>query len=128
VIPAGSLHLEMRAVVETSPLMRQALRAFLDALEVGEPLRSDILTAIGEALANAIEHAYRDKTTGPVRLTLKTDVDGRLNVEIADDGAFREPLPATMRGFGLRIIRAVAESVEIDQSGGTAIRMIFALR
>jgi serine/threonine-protein kinase RsbW len=123
----GTLRLELRAIGSTPAAMRRALDSFLTALKVSEDRRIDIVTASGEALANAVEHAYGESEVGSVELSAHMERPDNLMVEVIDRGAFVEPQDRAHRGFGLRIVRAVAQSVTIDTTEGTAIRMIFAL-
>lgn len=105
--------------------MRHALSSFLTALKIPEDRQIDIVTASGEALANAVEHAYPESDVGGVELNALMDRPDSVTVEVIDRGAYVEPRERANRGFGLRIVRAVAESVEIDTADGTAIRMTF---
>lgn len=123
----GNLRLEMRAVETTPAAMRHALNSFLTALKISEDRKIDIVTASGEALANAVEHAYAESEIGGVELTATMERPDSLTVEVIDRGAFLEPRKREHRGFGLRIVRAVAQSVSIDTSEGTAVRMTFEL-
>jgi anti-sigma regulatory factor (Ser/Thr protein kinase) len=123
----GSLHLELRAIGSTPGAMRRALDSFLTALKIPEDRRIDIVTASGEVLANAVEHAYGESEVGGVQLNAQMERPDNLMVEVIDRGVFVEPQERAHRGFGLRIVRAVAQSVTIDTTEGTAIRMTFAL-
>lgn len=106
--------------------LRHALLCFCEALHFKDEAIDDIVTAAGEALANAAEHAY---ATQPVRapvIELHARFDsGDLALDIVDRGRFveREPLP--WRGFGLRIMRAIAQQITVDTSDGTRVRMRF---
>ena len=121
----GNLRLELRAIDSTPSAMRHALSSFLTALKIPEDRRIDIVTASGEALANAVEHAYPESDVGGVELNAIMDRPDSIVVEVIDRGAYVEPKERSNRGFGLRIVRAVAESVEIDTAEGTAVRMTF---
>jgi serine/threonine-protein kinase RsbW len=121
----GNLRLELRAIGPTPAAMRHALDSFLVALKVPEDRRIDIVTASGEALANAIEHAYAESEIGGVELTALVERPGSLTVSVIDHGAFVEPRERANRGFGLKIVRAVAQSVNVDTTNGTAVRMTF---
>ena len=108
--------------------VRHALEAFLKALELKRQSVEDITTAAGEALANIIEHAYASGATSTdayLELHARSDSSGGLSIEVCDAGSFvtRQPLPG--RGFGLKIIRAIAKQLTIDTSEGTHVRMIF---
>lgn len=107
--------------------VRHALRAFLEALAFDPGSLDDVTTAAGEALANVVEHAYvrtRKSVRRDVELLARIE-RGKLRVDVCDGGSFivRDPLPG--RGFGLRIIRAIARRIVIDTSNGTRIRMTF---
>jgi anti-sigma regulatory factor (Ser/Thr protein kinase) len=105
--------------------MRHALAAFLKALDVEPDLIEDILMAVGEALANAMEHAYGGDPAGIVELFADIGPEGQLTVDVCDEGRFIEREPRAGRGFGLRIVRNVARAVSIEFDGGTRIRMQF---
>ncbi|MFZ1019061.1 MAG: ATP-binding protein [Candidatus Cybelea sp.] len=106
--------------------IRHALRAFLQAIGFDGDCLDDVTTAAGEALANAVEHAYQGDA-GPVPFVeLHARIArGKLAVDVSDRGSFieRDRLPG--RGFGLRIIRAVAPQTRIDTARGTSVRMRF---
>jgi anti-sigma regulatory factor (Ser/Thr protein kinase) len=109
----------------TPKALRHALATFLEALEIESPLREDIVIAVGEAIANAVEHAYATREPGTVELHASTDADGTLLVDVFDRGAFIDRDLREGRGLGLRIVRAIARAVSIDTEGGTRIRMVF---
>ncbi|MGH7717100.1 MAG: ATP-binding protein [Vulcanimicrobiaceae bacterium] len=105
--------------------MRHALRSFLEALELGTDTVEDVLTAVGEVLANAVEHAYSDGASGAVQIHVRADDDAKLEVNVRDTGRFIERSERVGRGFGLRIARAIARNVEIDRTHGTRVHLIF---
>ncbi|MDQ2681162.1 MAG: ATP-binding protein [Candidatus Eremiobacteraeota bacterium] len=109
---------------ETKPV-RTALGAFLGAIGIESVVRDDILTATGEALVNAVEHAYEGAPAGPVELFAHYEAAGKLSIDVCDGGRFIERENRPERGLGLRIMRAIAETVTIDTASGTAIRMVF---
>lgn len=109
----------------TPKAIRQALGSFLNALQIEPPLREDIIIAVGEAVANAIEHAYETRERGTVELHATTNAESTLLVDVFDSGAFIDRELREGRGFGLRIVRAIARAVSIDTEGGTRIRMVF---
>jgi anti-sigma regulatory factor (Ser/Thr protein kinase) len=106
--------------------MRHALAAFLSALDVRGEAVEDILTAVGEALANAVEHAY-DASGQPrdIELLARLENSATLAVEVFDRGTFIERPVRAGRGFGLRIVRAIAREVTVETDGGTRVRMTF---
>ena len=122
-------HSELRVFRPAYPTtvrpLRHALSTFLDALEVEPEAIEDILMAVGEALANAVEHAYAGNATGVVELHARIDDAESLSVDVSDDGQFIEREPRAERGFGLRIVRTVARSVAVEIDNGTRVRMVF---
>jgi len=120
----SELRLNRVAHEDVARPMRHALRAFLIALELDANFYEDILTATGEALANAVEHAYHASAPGNVELYADFEGDV-LTIDVADGGTFidRERRPG--RGFGLRIVRAIARTVSIETHGGTRVHMVF---
>ena len=123
----GRFSLERIADAAAAAPMRRALSDFLDAVGVPEPIRLDVITAVGEALANAIEHAYCGLPAGEVRIVAFVDGDDALNVEVIDRGTFVKPRRRPQRGFGMRIMRAVADSVELRTTPGTTLSLRFRL-
>jgi serine/threonine-protein kinase RsbW len=129
-VRTGSPELRLRCPAQSQYVapVRHALAAFLQALEFERQQLEDVTTAAGEALANIIEHAYANVLPAEdhyLELHAKVSRQGRLSLDVSDSGSFipRRPLPG--RGFGLRIIRAIAAQLEIDTSAGTRVRMIF---
>ena len=121
----GELLIERPALLEASRPMRHALAAFLTALEVSELEQIDVITAVGEALANAVEHAYRGSRVGDVSLRARLDGDGTLAVDVVDSGQHLPAVRQIDRGFGMRIMRSIAQSIRMDASDGTSLRLFF---
>jgi anti-sigma regulatory factor (Ser/Thr protein kinase) len=108
--------------------LRHALASFLRAHDFEGQQLDDVTTAAGEALANIVEHAYAAAAAEADRyigLRANVDAKGTLALEVYDGGSFVKRRPAHGRGFGLRIIRAIAARCTIDTSNGTHLRMIF---
>lgn len=126
---ASELRLHCPAQPRHVPPVRHALAAFLEALGYDRRALEDVITAAGEALANVVEHAYvgaPDEALGKLELLARLEYSGTLCVDVNDHGSFirREPSPG--RGFGLRIIAAIAGDASIETIGGTRVRMRFA--
>ena len=108
--------------------LRHALASFLRAHDFNGQQLDDVTTAAGEALANIVEHAYGAASAEADRyigLRANVDKNGTLALEVYDGGKFVQPRPVLGRGFGLRIIRAIAGRLTIDTSDGTRLCMIF---
>lgn len=124
------MHLRCEASPDRARPLRHALGAFLAAIDVDVARAEDVLTAVGEALANVVEHAYAQAGVSVTEMELlaQTD-DSALWIDVIDYGHFLEHPPRPHRGFGLRIVRAIAHEVSIDATeGGTRVRMLFDLR
>jgi anti-sigma regulatory factor (Ser/Thr protein kinase) len=86
--------------------------------------RQDVELAVAEAVGNAVVHAFEGRDDGVITVRAETDGPAYLVVEILDSGfgittTAREP----GAGFGLPIIGALAESVEI-RSGHQGTRLV----
>lgn len=126
----SELRLTCPALPEHAKDVRHALGAFLSALDVEHERVADILTAVGETVLNVIEHAYAAADLpqpGAVEMYVVAEQERGLRVEVADRGRFiyrRRPRPG--RGFGLRIVRAIARDVSVKASpSGTHVSMVF---
>jgi anti-sigma regulatory factor (Ser/Thr protein kinase) len=109
--------------------LRAAAREWLDrqGLDTGD--REAVVLALGEACANAVEHAYADAPSGDVKVEIST-VDGALVVEVRDTGAWRaESHDDPDRGRGFQLMRALSESVDVEPGeAGTTVRISFPTR
>jgi serine/threonine-protein kinase RsbW len=112
----------------TVPLTRRVLDAALAVFSVTKDCRDDIGLAIGEACANAVQHA---KVGADYHVTV-TIAEDRCVIDVVDQGAgvdstdTPEPNADDEAGRGLRIIRALADAVELrrDQHRGAGLRII----
>jgi anti-sigma regulatory factor (Ser/Thr protein kinase) len=89
--------------------------------------RDDVELAVAEAVANAVVHAFGGRDDGTI--TVRAEIDGpdRLLIEIADFGlGITTHARSPRAGFGLPIIGALADSVEIQTGdGGTRLALRF---
>jgi serine/threonine-protein kinase RsbW len=95
-------------------LLRVELRRWLTSLEVSENARENMVLAVGEAAANAIEHAY-PQPTGADTVEVSCSIEpGAICFEVVDHGVWLPP-PSEPdgRGHGMSIMRGLAESVLI---------------
>jgi anti-sigma regulatory factor (Ser/Thr protein kinase) len=122
----SELRINRLARREAARPMRHAVAAFLEAAGCVDQEASDnILTAVGEALANAVEHAYEGVEENQVELFARLERDNTLAVDVYDRGTFINRAPRPGRGFGMRIVEAIAQAVTVNVDNGTHIRMIF---
>ena len=103
---------------------RRALREWLAEVEVPERERPEVVLAVGEALANAVEHAYLQVPSGAMELEASCPRDGELLIRVADQGHWRNPRAPGDRGRGLAIIEGLTDSFETKTSAtGTTVTM-----
>jgi anti-sigma regulatory factor (Ser/Thr protein kinase) len=113
------------------PLVLSEARTFLRRLasDVGfsPHVTEEVLLAVMEACNNAIEHS------GSLEWRLAWKVwNSCLELEIQDDGLFKEPLPLpeaeVARGRGMLLMMALMDSVTVrkgtEDDPGSAVRMV----
>jgi len=103
-------------------LLRKDLRGWLVAHAVDEESTQAVLLASSEAVANAIEHGYRDNPLGTVDL-VATVTPEAVQVRISDRGRWRASSTEVARGRGLQLIRQVMDQVSFDRGDGTTVNM-----
>lgn len=106
--------------------MRLAARRFVSGSPFDEERAFDAVLVAGEAVNNAVEHAYRGGE-GFVTLALRRESE-RLVIDVRDEGTWREPAPVD-RMHGLDIIDRLADKVEIrktDAGTNVHIEMVYA--
>jgi anti-anti-sigma factor len=123
------LVLDQPAVPASLPAVRRRLSAWLTGLGMGEQDRVGVMVAVGEACANAAEHAYRGAAPGPMHVRASVDVDGVLTVTVRDEGTWRPPdRDPGDRGRGLLIMRQLVDGVVLEEQGGTTVTLSVRLR
>ena len=102
---------------------RADLRSWLADAGVPEERLTDILLAAGEAVANAVEHAYAGGPASDVTVELRHD--GRtLELSVTDRGRWRERPGDPERGRGFALMRALMSHVEIQRfPNGTRVAL-----
>lgn len=83
----------------------------------------DVVIALGEAVNNSVEHAYRGTARGTITVEASVRADGALLVTVADDGTWKEPAPDTTRGRGLHIMRATCDVRHSRTDRGTTVTL-----
>jgi serine phosphatase RsbU (regulator of sigma subunit)/putative methionine-R-sulfoxide reductase with GAF domain/anti-sigma regulatory factor (Ser/Thr protein kinase) len=108
------------ADAETLAAMRPLLRRWLARWGAGDDEIYDIIVAVQEASANAVEHAY---APGSAVFEVEATHDrGLITFVIRDRGQWRAPR-GTHRGRGLAMMRALMETVDVthDDAGTVVI-------
>jgi anti-sigma regulatory factor (Ser/Thr protein kinase) len=122
-------HLDVRLPAEltSAALARTALRRFLATTPLGDRRSFDAVVAAGEAVANAIEHAYdrRPNQTFVLRAHQESDV---CTIIVEDTGVWNDVEPLTTRGRGIAMMRELCDTLEMERSPrGTSVALAFQL-
>lgn len=109
-------------------MLRRRARAWLAAAGIDGDVADAVLLATGEAVTNAVEHAYPPDAEGVVELTMTLGSHHRptdVQVSVVDGGRWRPaPTEVGFRGRGLQMIRALADRAEITSGAhGTSVHM-----
>lgn len=105
---APTLELRVPAEPESGARVRSALRQWLPAMGATESESAEITVAVGEALLNAVEHAY-GLETHDVLVQGHADA-GQVQITIRDFGRWRAPR-GKERGQGTANMRALMDRV-----------------
>jgi GAF domain-containing protein/anti-sigma regulatory factor (Ser/Thr protein kinase) len=91
--------------------IRRRLASWLEALGIAPRVVGDIVLAANELCANAIEHAI---APAQAAIEVAGELEGRtVTVEVRDFGTWREPVERDDRGFGLPLVTALMDELEI---------------
>jgi anti-sigma regulatory factor (Ser/Thr protein kinase) len=111
------LDLSLDAHARSLAPLRRALTAWLADIGAGDT--SDVVLAVDEAVANAIEHAGLP-VDGSIAVQAHV-VDTTLHIEVRDHGVWREPMPDDARGRGLLIMNTVMDGVSVEHRDGATL-------
>jgi anti-sigma regulatory factor (Ser/Thr protein kinase) len=109
--PRSDFAFDFSAIPLAVPIVRRTLNRYAMRLGLDEDRTYALITAVGEAMANAVEHAYPERP-GIVRLRVANG-GGALHVTIEDDGRWKQAQKRDERGRGLPLMRALMDGVEI---------------
>lgn len=122
----------LRATAEAAHAGRGQLTHWLDAhVSATAGRRSDIVLAVYEAVANAVEHAYRVQgLSGDIGVHATYDgAAGALDITVHDSGTWRPPQPTTHRGRGIALMTALSDAVTTSTGDeGTTVVLHWQLR
>ena len=103
--------------------VRGSLRAWLTSVGAGQV--DDVVLAVGEAVANALEHGGAGAVPPgpPITVSARVDHDA-VHIEVHDPGRWRTPVPGGERGRGIGIMRSVMDHVDVRTGAhGTSVVM-----
>jgi anti-sigma regulatory factor (Ser/Thr protein kinase) len=117
-----ALSLQLPAEPGQLAVLRRELRPWLRAYGLDEHARNDVLVAVGEAAANAIEHPHDPRHPSFV---VAARVEGdELVVLVSDSGEWREPSRPTERGRGVPFMRELMSEVVVRKgASGTEVTL-----
>lgn len=119
--PSPVLRLRLQARPGSAALLRERLRLWLDEIEVNEEEAFDVLLAVGEAFANAVEHPR-----APAVKLIEVEAEsagGALTVVVRDFGTWADSRQRE-GGYGFSLMRWLMDSVDVDADlDGTAITL-----
>jgi anti-sigma regulatory factor (Ser/Thr protein kinase) len=114
------------ATRESISVMRHRLAAWLAQQPLTAAQARDVLTAVGEAYTNAVDHAYGRPLTKPLARVEAARLDDGLLLTVTDTGRWRSEPRADSRG--LMIMHELMSAVEIDRrQDGTTVSLRYDL-
>ena len=127
--PGAQLRLCVPPDAKLGGYVRQEVIAFTEAQGIDDDEVTDFVSAVGEALANAIEHAH---TSEPIEVSAWV-LDNRLFASVSDRGVGFTPTERTVsptlpdtnaeRGRGLPIMRRCADMFSVRSAPGEGTRV-----
>ena len=129
--PPGRLEMEFPASAERLSEVRRALEQLADGTRLSRMERDDLLTAVDEAVANAIRHGSPRGKESVVHVGFTATPAG-IAVSVQDEGqgftvpsaAPTMPGPEANGGRGLPLMCALSDRVEIaSNNGGTRVSL-----
>jgi serine/threonine-protein kinase RsbW len=101
--------------------LRRRLAGWLEDLGVAPAEADDVVLAVSEVCANAVEHGYAPGGEGHVEVEVVADGD-RLTATVGDGGTWREEPAPGDRGRGLAMVGALMDDVRVTRSpAGTTV-------
>lgn len=106
------------AVPVTAAISRAIIADELERRGIANERRFGVTVALGEAVANAIEHAYREGAPGLVRFEIQQE-SGLLTVVVEDFGHWRPFVAREERGRGIDLMHKFMDGVQIRSASGS---------
>lgn len=129
-VPEGDLHVRVPAVASRLATLRHTLAKWAARAGLTDEDTEALVLASYEAMANTVEHAYRDQTQGvlDVRAVID-DEQGRVVVTVTDYGQWQPPQPSGgLRGRGLSLIQGLSTGATVTPTtDGTTVSMCWPL-
>jgi serine/threonine-protein kinase RsbW/stage II sporulation protein AB (anti-sigma F factor) len=118
------------ATVENVPKLRRQAVGYAREHNVEDPPIGDLALALGEAITNAVIHAFRHREPGTITVALTIEPSANVvTAVVRDNGIGFQPNPESPGlGFGMPLIETVADSIEVrtpEDGRGTEVQMTF---
>ncbi|ANZ39827.1 hypothetical protein BBK82_31065 [Lentzea guizhouensis] len=100
--------------------MRKRIRTWSQQSGLSPDAGYDLQLALGEAVANAVDHAYPDEP-GDLEYSVRHTATA-IEVTVSDEGRWRPPTPGpTNRGRGIKLIQTLSTTMDLrhDANGTT---------
>jgi serine phosphatase RsbU (regulator of sigma subunit)/anti-sigma regulatory factor (Ser/Thr protein kinase) len=130
--PVETVDVTLPAVGPSAGIVRREVERFAAGVGLSEETLFALQIAVGEAVINAIEHAYRNRG-GELSVRLQR-LAGGIAASVQDHGAWRviahstEPPLERERGRGFMLMDGFAEDVRVHKTGnGTTVRFVVPL-
>jgi serine phosphatase RsbU (regulator of sigma subunit)/anti-sigma regulatory factor (Ser/Thr protein kinase)/anti-anti-sigma regulatory factor len=123
--PIAALRMRLAAEPAALAALRQRLAAWLDNAGVTVADATSVLQATGEAVTNAVEHAYTPGEDAWVEVRAQLTRASEVRVVVRDGGAWRDPATgAGGRGRGMLLMREQVDDVTVSSDDeGTTITL-----
>jgi serine/threonine-protein kinase RsbW len=129
-VQESDLHFLVPAAAGRLAGLRHALAEWARGIGLSDEDVEALVLASYEAMANSVEHAYRDQTQGVLDLRARIDTEqGRVVVTVRDYGEWKPPQPSGgLRGRGLSLIKGLTTTATVDPTtNGTTVSMFWPL-
>ncbi len=130
-VSAAVVDVELPAETASLAMLRRDLLAWLSFAGADDEESGDIVLAVNEAAANAIEHAYPGGPAGGDAGLLRvrgSSAGGVVDLVVSDGGRWRPSQSEDARGRGFTIMKAVMDHVEVVRTeAGTSVALRRAL-
>ncbi|TDV41708.1 ATP-binding protein [Actinophytocola oryzae] len=129
-VPEGDLHFRVPAVPSRLVGLRHVLAEWAARVGLPEAETEALVLASYEAMANTVEHAYRDQTQGLLDLRARVDDEqARVVVTVTDYGQWKPPqMSGGLRGRGLSLIQGLTSTSTVTPTAdGTTVTMFWPL-
>jgi anti-sigma regulatory factor (Ser/Thr protein kinase)/anti-anti-sigma regulatory factor len=112
--PVPALHLDLPAERASLGEVRLGFGQWLAGADPLADGQGALQLALGEIVANAIQHAYPAGTGGSVEIDAEIRADGLLECRVTDHGRWREPGHSQDRGNGLMLAAYLAGELAVS--------------